>query len=469
MGTAISQYPTLHPCVGMNEQRPEDWWNAVVASALKLRRTNPAAYRDVAAIALSGHSLGALPLDNLQTPLQHQTPIWSDTRGEPDAAKFFQSFSEDSWYVRTGNGFARGLYPAFKLLWLRRVHPEIFTQTVTVMGAKDYINLRLTGEIATDHSYASGSGFYNLDDCSYDTELLEALGLDRETFPEPIESHDRIGSLTPDAAATIGLPASTIVFAGGVDNACMAVGSELTSTGRAYVSLGSSSWVTVGGSKPVLDTTIRPFVFRHMIPGNYISALSTFSTGTSFEWARRELFGDASPDAVISEALRSDVGAGGVSFVPALAGGTPIEGGSEARGAFLGISIDNNRSDIARAVMEGIALSLARSLDLLERFGSIERPILLTGGGSRSVEWNAMYASVMNASLKRTSVVQDAATLGAATCAFVGLGNWDSYVDADRAHELVETVMPDVDAVRRYVVVRERFTRDCSANIMRTV
>lgn len=466
-GAAVVEYETLHPSNGMQEHRPQDWWNAVIESASALRSAEPTAFRDVRAVVLSGHSLGVLPLDAHGEPLQDATPIWSDTRGEDDAARVFESYSEAEWYLRTGNGFSRGLYPVFKLAWLRRNDPRVLDRARSVVGSKDFVNLQLTGRIATDFSYASGSGAFDLVEGRYDETILAAAGIDPALFPRPVESHDSIGTLTPSAAELLGLAEGTEVFAGGVDNACMAAGSRLTSAGRAYVALGSSSWVTLASTEPVLDERSRPFAFRHLLPGHYISALSTFSGGTSLEWAREHLFGGLSVDAFVEEAMRSPIGAQGITFLPALAGGTPLEGGSAVRGGFLGLSLGHTRADVARAVLEGVSLSIARSLHELERLERIERPVLLTGGGSRSPAWNEIYAAAMDASLSTTTVSQDAATLGAAAAAFVGLGVWNSYADADRAHHDVESVVPDARSVTAYRAVRERFAHDSAVNLQR--
>lgn len=464
---AVADYVTHHPGDGLNEQRPGDWWDAVVTATQRLRAEHPEAVAGVDAVVLSGHSLGALPLDAAGRPLQERTPIWSDTRGEAHAASFFESFSEDEWYLQTGNGFSRGLYPVFKLLWLRDRHPRVFERTRTLIGSKDYINLRLTGIVATDHSYASGSGAYDLAQGGYSTRVLDAADIDPALFPFPVEAHDQIGSVLGDAAAALGVREGIPVFAGGVDNACMAAGSRLTAHGRAYASLGSSSWVTLSSADPVLDVASRPFAFRHVIPGAHVSALSTFSTGTSFDWARELMFPDIDVTALLDEAMGAPAGAGGVTFVPTLAGGTPLEGGSAVRGAFLGLSLGSSRAEIIRSVMEGIALSMARSLRRLDELTPIERPILVTGGGSGHAGWNSIYAAAMDAPLFRTAVSRDAATLGAAAAAFVGLGAWDGYADADRAHGEPDPITPSPERVRQYREIAERFARDSALNAQR--
>jgi xylulokinase len=465
--SAVADYPTHHPGAGLNVQRPMDWWDAVVRTAGELRTTHPVEFAQVRAIVISGHSLGVLPLDADGRPLQERTPIWSDTRGESCAAEFFQDFDEDEWYLRTGNGFSRGLYPVFKAMWLREHHPRVFANTAHLVGCKDFINLRLTGRLVTDHSYASGSGAYDLETGDYADDILAHAGLERSLFPTPIEAHEVVGDLLPEVASVLGLPTGVVVFAGGVDNACMAAGSRLTSEGRAYASLGSSSWITVASEKPVLDAGMRPFVFRHLLPGHHISALSTFSTGTSFDWVRELMFPEIEVTALLDEAMGAPIGAGGATFIPTLAGGTPLEGGSAVLGGFAGLSLGTTRAHVIRSVMEGISMSMARSLRALQELTDVERPVLITGGGSGHAGWNGIYAATMDADLYQTGVSRDAATLGAASAAFVGLGAWSSYGEADRAHRETTAVSAPQERVDEYRQVQEIFRRDSALNARR--
>lgn len=458
---AVIGYDTRHPAPGRSEQRPEDWWRAVVASTRALLEQRPDARDRIGGIALSGHSLGAVQIDAQAELVAEWTPIWSDTRGR--TAEAFRRIPEPEWYRRTGNGFGAALYPVFKAAAFRDEAPEAWARTRRLLGSKDWINLRLTGEIATDHSMASGSGAYRLSTGRYDEEILDAVGLSPEMLPAPRESSDPVGRLTAESAAALGLRAGTPVFTGAVDNAAMALGSRGIAEGRIYAALGSSSWITVTAAEPVLDQHARPYVFRHAIPGLHVSALSTFSSGTSLEWLRETLAPDLGTAAFIDLAADSSPGAGGASFVPTLAGGTPLEGGSTARGGLTGLHLGTSRADLVRACLEGIAFSLDRSLRLMRDLSGSRDDLLISGGGSRSALWNRIYADVLGTPLLRTGVDQQAAALGAAAIVFVGLGVWDAHARADDAHEVLERIEPSPADVDRYAPARQRFAHAVAA------
>lgn len=462
----VVSYPTRHPGPGRAEQRPDEWWDAVVSATRDVIAQTPGAREAVVGIALSGQSLGVVQVDAAGELVARDTPIWSDTRGRTEDV--FAHLDEDAWYLRTGNGFGAQLYPLFKTRTMRLEDPEGWSRTRTLLGSKDWITLRLTGEIATDHSMASGSGAYDLTRGDYDDALLDAAELDRSLLPVPRESSDVVGTLRTDAAEALGLPVGVPVHAGAVDNAAMALGSRGTTDGRIYAALGSSSWMTVTSSAPVLDVDTRPYVFRHAVPGLYISALSTFSSGTTLTWLRDVMRPGSDIGSFIDGAAASPRGARGAVFVPTLAGGTPLEGGSGVRGLVSGVELGTGAEDLVRACLEGVAFALDRSLRHIRTLSGLpsDTDLLVSGGGSRSAVWNRIYADVLDTPLVRTTVDQQAATLGAAALVFAGSGVWPSLAAADDAHEVVDRVIPDPDGVRAYAALRDRYTAAADAAVV---
>lgn len=439
-------YPTTHPGPGYAEQRPEDWWAAIVATTRRLVHGSGTDAAAVSALALSGQSLALVPVDDAGALVTPSCPIWSDARAGAQATDFFTRVREDEWYGRTGNGFPPALYTAFKITWLREHDPDAYARTQTVLGSKDWINLRLTGVRATDHSHASGSGVYGLLAADYDPGLLAAAGIPRELLPPIVAATDVVGGLLPDAARALGLRAGTPVLAGGVDNACMAVGAGNLDEGELYGSLGSSSWLTVTSAQPVLDATVRPFVFTSVAPGRFHSACSTFGSGTSLTWVRDVVFdGAVGYEQLMALAAASVPGAHGVLFLPTLAGGTMLEGGPDVRGSYIGLDLSHTRADLVRAVLEGIALALRRALDALRALTPLADQVLVVGGGSKSAVWRQVYADAFGMDVVKTSVDQQAATLGAAAVAAVGTGLWDDFDRVRAAHvpEARHTADPD--------------------------
>jgi len=456
-------YDTLYPDTGWHEQRPGDWWNAIVRSTRELLATGIAAPADIAAIAISGQSLGVVPVDRAGNLLREATPIWSDTRASRQTAAFFSKIDGEKWYMSTGNGFPAECYSLFKAMWYRDNEPALFAQVHVIIGSKDYINLKLTGRIATDFSYASGSGAYDLANWAYKPEFIEASGLPAELFPEIVPSTKILGNLTAEAAAELGLPRSVQVACGGVDNSCMALGARNTVEGSVYTSLGSSCWIAVSSGRPVLDFKDKPYVFTHVVPGMYTSAVSIFSGGNSFRWIRDTLFGGPTVDGrdayeVMNEmAAGVPIGANKLLFNPSLAGGGTQEPTPNIRGAFAGIDLRHTRADIVRAGMEGIALNLGAVLAVLKRYVPLAKEMLLVGGGSKSPLWRQIFADVYGMDIVKTTVDQDAASLGAAAVAAVGAGLWKDFSRVNDVHRVVSVEKPTAANAAKYARLMRAF------------
>ncbi|PSJ61713.1 xylulokinase [Kumtagia ephedrae] len=456
----IVSYQTFYPSRSRHEQRPLDWWNAVVESLKALLAEPGVEAASIGAIALSGHSLGCVPLSESGELLQDFVPIWSDGRAEAEAETFFESVDRSAWYHTTGNGFPAPLYTLFKILWLRRNAPDAFARTRWIVGTKDFINYRLTGRIATDQSYASGTGVYDLRAGCYSTKLLAAAGLDGNLLPEIVASTDVVGEVLPDIADEFGLPPGVKVVAGGVDNSCMALGASTFGEGDAFSSMGSSSWLTVSSAEPLLDDVVRPYAFAHVVPGMFISATSIFSSGTSVNWVRENLMADIEARAIVEGrdvhealtelALAAPCGARGLLFVPTLGGGTSFEGGPAVRGGFVGLDLQHGRADIMRATLEGIALGLRVALDELRRMTPIRDEMIMVGGGARSAVWRHIFADVFGCTILKTGVDQQAAALGAAGLALVGMGAWPDFEPIRGLHVAEDRTRPDVEAAPVY-------------------
>jgi xylulokinase len=460
-------YQTFYPGSGLHEQRPEDWWDAVVESTKQLIAESGSEPKQITCVSISGHSLGAVPLDEKGNVLRETTPIWSDTRPGEQTDRFFKNVDETAWYKTTGNGFPPECYTLFKVMWYLDNEPEMFDRVHTILGTKDYINFRLTGAQATDFSYASGLGAYDLTAWSYKPEYFEAAGIDAGLFPEIVPSTEIIGSLLPDAADVLGLSKETKVVCGGVDNSCMALGARAIKEGRVYTSLGSSSWIAVASHSPVIDSEKRPFVFTHVVPDMFASAVSIFSAGSSFAWVRdvmcRDLIEQAERqkrdvwELMTEEAARSRPGAKDLLFNPSLAGGSSQEASPHIRGAFSGIDLGHTRADCIRASMEGIAMNLGSVLRVLREVCELEPDMLLVGGGSKSALWRQIFADVFEMAVIKTNVGQDAGSLGAAAVGAVGCGLWNDFSKIDQVHRIENREKPVLKNMQVYRRLREGF------------
>jgi len=247
---------------------------------------------------------------------------------------------------------------------------------------------------------------------------------------------------------------------GGVDNSCMALGAKNTRKGRVYTSLGSSAWIAVSSDHPVLDKNAKPFVFAHVVPGLYTSAVSIFSAGTSFNWVKDQLCQNLIDQAqeesldvyqlMNTVAAEAPVGSNKLLFNPSLAGGTTQDDSEHIRGGYIGLDLKHGQPELIRSVMEGIAMNLRLRLDLLRKYTPMDQEILFVGGGAKSRFYLGIFADVFNTRIIKTNIDQDAGALGAAGIAAVGSGLWKDFTRLDQIHKVEEVVEPDAENNQEY-------------------
>ncbi len=457
---AFVGYDTLYPEVGWHEQKPLDWWKAVVESTRQLIDKSKVDVNTIVGLGISGHSLGAVPVDINGNLLRETTPIWSDLRAQKEAEAFFKHVDADQWYLTTGNGFPAPLYTVFKVMWYRTHEPEMFSHIFKIIGTKDFINLKLTGKIATDYSYASGTGVYDLKAWQYNQEFIKASELPSGIWPDILPSTAVMGEILPEIARELGLPTTVKVVCGGVDNSCMALGAKNTRDGRVYTSLGSAAWIAVSSEQPVLDKQYKPYVFTHVVPNMFTSAVSIFSAGTTYSWVKDQFCELLDLEAqktgkdvyvLMNEfAEQAPIGSNKLLFNPSLAGGTSQDSSVHLRGAYMGLDLKHGKPELIRSAMEGIAMNLRLRLDLLRKYTKLEDEILFVGGGAKSRFYLGIFADVFNTKILKTNIDQDAGALGAAAIAAVGVGLWQNFDKIDEIHKTIELVEPVKENNQKY-------------------
>ncbi len=452
---------TYFPEDGFHEQNPDEWWSSVVDSTKELLKKVNVDKNDIAAISVSGHSLGIVPVGE-EGLLLDRVPIWSDSRGTAYAEEFFKSIPEEEWYMTTGNGFPAGLYSIFKLMWLKEHNFTVYNQAKKFIGTKDYVNYKLTGELVTDYSYASGCGAYNLKESRYEQSFIDASGISGDKFPHILASTDVVGTVLPEIAEQLGLSVETKVVAGGVDNTCMAIGAGANEDGESYTSLGTSSWIAVTSSDPIVDMKNKPYVFAHADTGKYVSATAIFSAGNSYRWIKNNICLNLTDDPFeqMNElAATSKRGANNLFFNPSLAGGSSIDETINMKGGFVGLTLGHTQADLIRAALEGITLNLSIALEALESYVPLADEMLIVGGGANSDFWMSLFANIYNKKIIKSNVGQDAGSLGAAALALVGLGIWDDFSPIKDVHKVEKEFVQNIDDVEFYNEKRKVFRK----------
>ncbi len=449
-------YPAHFAAGGIAEQNPQDWWNAVVQATRDLMARTATEPSAVAGLVVSGQMMGAVLLDADGEPARPAI-IWADTRAGEQQRRLEAALGAEHAYRVLGHRL-NPTYSVEKIMWVRDNEPEIWDRVRRVCVAKDFIVLRLTGRLATDRSDASGTNAYDQQRGTWSDEVLEAAGLDPALFPEILESTAIAGTLTDDAAAALGLQAGVRVVMGGGDGPLAAVGSGIVAPeDGAYVSLGTSSWISFAADAPLLDPAMSTFTFDNVVPGSYVPTATMQAGGASVQWISEVL----SPDPAHPETARLTAEAAGdldtedLYFLPYLLGERSPLWDPDARGAFVGIGRHHTRAHLTRAVLEGVAFNLLTCIHAFRDAGATIDRIDAVGGGAQSDAWLSILADVWGVPVRRRTIVEEANSLGAAVTGAVGLG----LAEFGAARALSEVTAEFTPDAARHAVYAERHGR----------
>ena len=407
-GRGYAPHALIERASGAREQDPA-WWVEALRTAV--RQAIPAG-TDVRALGVSGQQHGLVVLDENQHVIR-PAKLWNDTETAPQNQQLVDLFGgKQAWFQRFGIVPLTG-YTVSKLLWLKKHEPENFARIRHILLPHEYLNFYLTGQLRAEFGDSSGTGFFDPRSRHWIPEILDAIdggtGHLRAALPTLGPVDEPVGTLLPAVAAELGLPATTVVSAGGGDNMMGAIGTGNVREGVVTLSLGTSSTVYSFQSQPADDPTgnVAPFCSSS---GGWLPLVCTMNATNVVTQTLQTLNRTV---ADIEPALAATApGAGGLVFLPFLNGErTPDL--PTARGTLTGLSATNwTPENLIRAAIEGVTFGVLNGLELMQRGRRVER-ILVIGGGSRSAAWRQLIANATGA-IVEVPVEEEAGSLGAA-------------------------------------------------------
>ncbi|MEM4846913.1 MAG: xylulokinase, partial [Thermosphaera sp.] len=418
---ASAGYPVIHPKVGWAEQALEAWWQAVGTATKEALSTVDADL--IRGIGLSGQLNALVLLDGSKRPLKDAV-IWLDQRAVAEA-----NWLNEHYGTRLREAVlnpANPIYVGAKLLWMRNHAPDTLERTRWVLFAKDYINFRLTGEIATDYTDASCSLLFDLTQNRWLVEVLQEVGIHIEQLPPLHSSVEVIGAVTAEAAEATGLPAGLPVVAGAGDVAALALGSGAIEPGVGSITLGTAGHVVMA-SRAISNVGFGAiWQMRHVDPNRFLSLGLVMSGGLSYAWFKRELgeyeehraaeTGEDPFELLTARALHSEPGARGLLFLPFLEGVATPHQNPRLKAAFINMSSAHQKGDMVQAVLEGVAFNIRDCIELLAHSKTDVSELRLGEGGSRNPHWRQIIADVLGYPLYPLRE-SDASAIGAAILA----------------------------------------------------
>lgn len=463
---------------GGAEQKPDEWWSALVKATRQLLSRNIVPVNDIVGVCVSSQWSGTVAVDEKGDPL-YNAIIWMDSRGQPYIKQVNEGLINISGYglsnilsfLRTAGGAPAhaGKDPIAHILFLKNEHPDIYEATYKFLEPKDYLNLRLTGKFAASFDSIMlhwVTDTRDINNVHYAPSLIKKMGIAQDKLPELMSSVDVLGDVKPEIAQELGLPEGTKVVVGSPDLQSAVIGSGAVLDYEGHIYVGTSSWITCHVPFKKTDISHNMASVPSSIPGKYFIANEQETAGGCLSFLRDKIFyiDDTSrvnnPD-VYKEfdkiAERAPPGSNGLIFTPWLYGErTPIEDHT-IRGGFHNMSLHVRKQDIIRSVFEGVAYNSRWLFELVEKF--IKRkmdPVNIIGGGAQSDIWCQIYADVLNRTIRQVKDPIMANARGAAFIAAVGLG-FCSFDDIPELVQYSKTFIPNPDNRKLYDRMFEEF------------
>ncbi|MBO7352747.1 MAG: xylulokinase [Lachnospiraceae bacterium] len=451
---ASREYPLYFPHPGWSEQKPEDWWSNVLEGIKEL--TAECDKSQVAGISFGGQMHGLVILDENDNVIRPAI-LWNDGRTQKETDYLNNVIGKDKLVELTANIAFAG-FTAPKILWVKENEPENFKKIAKIMLPKDFLAYKMSGTFCTDVSDASGMLLLDVKNRSWSKEMLDICGVSESQMPKLFESYEVVGTLKPDVAAELGLSTEVKIVAGAGDNAAAAVGTGTVGDGRCNISLGTSGTVFISSKTFEKNDNPAIHLFDHA-DGTYHLMGCMLSAASCNKWWMEDIVGTKA-FAEEQKAITDDMlGNNHVYFLPYLMGERSPHNNPDARGAFIGMSMDSTRADMTQAVLEGVAFGLRDSVEVARKLGIKLERTKICGGGAKSPLWKKIIANVMNL---KVDVIEseEGPGYGGAILAAVACGEYASVEEAaSKLVKVIDTVEPDPEIAARYEAQYAKFVK----------
>jgi xylulokinase len=467
---------------GGAEQSPEAWWAAIVSSSRRALAESGVEPERIAGVGCTSQWSGTVPVDDEGVAIGPAI-TWMDSRGAHAVreavrgALNVQGYSASKlarWVRKTGGiPSLSGKDPVGHIHFLREHRPDVYQAAAVFLEPVDYLNLRLTGLARASHDSITlhwVTDNRDINAVAYDDALIELAGLERHTLPDLVPTGSVLGGLAPAAAEQLGLLPGTPVVAGTGDLHSAAVGSGAVADFDGHLYIGTSSWVSCHVPFKKTDALTNIASIPSGLPGRYLIADEHETGGACLTWLRDNVLfpGDALdptggtvPDGVFGTfndmAASVPVGAHGVLFTPWLNGERSPVDDHTIRAGFHNLSLSSTRSDMVRAVFDGVALNSAWLLAAVEKYCKREfASLAFIGGGANSDLWSQIHADATGRTIRQVADPVLANVRGAGLLTLVALGHL-GVDDIGKTVEIKATYRPDPAAAAEYAELLKEF------------
>ncbi|MBQ8813113.1 MAG: xylulokinase [Lachnospiraceae bacterium] len=452
--TVSREYPLEFPRAGWSQQKPEDWRRALLEGIPELLAGVDAS--SVKGIGCGGQMHGLVVLDEKDQVIRPAI-LWNDGRTARQVDYLNNEIGKERLSELTANIAFAG-FTAPKILWMRENEPENFAKIAKIMLPKDYINYILTGVHACDYSDASGMLLLDVEHKCWSREMLKICGIHERQMPKLYESYECIGTVVPEMADQLGIPCEVKVAAGAGDNAAAAVGTGVVGDGGCNISLGTSGTVFISSENFGVDKHNALHAFAHADGGYHLMGCM-LSAASCNKWLMEDILKTSDYSAEQDAIAQEKLGENHVFFLPYLMGERSPINDTNARGTFIGMTLDTTRADLVQAVLEGVAFAIRDSVQVARSLGIEINSSKVCGGGAKSELWKKIFANVLGIELQCPESEQGPG-MGGAMLAMVACGEYrDVKAVCDSLVRVASVVKPEPELAEKYEKRYQQFKK----------
>ena len=450
VATATAEYPTHFGEGGKAEQNPMDWYNAACQNIRSvLQGLNP---EEVKCLCFDAATHTAVLMDERGEPVCDSV-YWTDTRSVNEKKYLAEYYGKEIFEKCKHN--VDTIWSLPEILFVKNNYPEIYKKVKKVNFAKDFVRGKFTGDFVTDYIEAQGSMLFDFDKKEWDEHLLSLVGLTKENMPKIVNPLDRVGLVCDEAGIDTGLKVGTPVICGATDTVMEVFAAGGVKEGDMTLKLATAGRICVVSNRYYADKNI--INYSHLKGGLYYPGSATKSCAASLRWFRDTFGGTFEEFSEVAENI--PVGCEGLIFHPYLMGELTPYANPMLRGSFIGVSAGHTKAHFARAVMEGVAMSLLDCKTYLEQMGvKIGESAYIIGGGAKSKVWRQIVADALNLTLVQTE--NNDSSFGSAMCAGVSAGFFKDFDDASKTcQRVLGETKPNPDNTEKYIKVFAKYKK----------
>jgi xylulokinase len=450
------EHEQIVPQFGWAEQRPADWWSGVCATIRQVLDKTPGARSRIAAVAACGQMHGTVLVGSDGELVRDTAPLWNDKRTVDYVTAFEKQYAAADYLADCANP-PTPAWAGFKLQWLRDHDAAAYQKAAAVLMPKDFINLRLTGEVAMDRNDGGASFLMDPRTGQWSQKMIGMLGLDAGKLAPLRNPTEILGAVSERASAETGLRQGTPVLVGGADYPVALLGSGVSRPGVGSEVMGTSAIITAIAGKPLLDPAVCNV---GTVDGNWGAFMLLESGGDAMRWARRAFDEKRSSyEEIVAKAAEAPAGSDRLFFMPYLTG-ERLGDHRNARAQYFGIGAGHGLAHMHRAVLEGVAFAVKRHINILDRIsGAPLTRVIASGGGAKTELWMKIKASVYDIPILVPSE-QECGLVGCAIMAATATGRFTNVADAaDALVSYSQEIEPDPRWVEIYRPMQDFFQK----------